>query len=442
MRGTVVNTPGYYYAISYWLSALVMILVHGCGKKDVWKYVHGVLSFISIFTVMFFTDGIKQMFFMPFMICVFLLLLLYIRMAGELPWRETGFFCAKAFINAEFAASLCWQIHYFYTGDFSGQEVGTPEQMLWRVLHMIVIYAVLYILIYLLERYLKKDIEELQITRRELLVVYFVMIMVYCISNVSYVDVKSIFSAGTAMDVFIIRTLADLSGMAVLYAYHIQVKEIQMRFEKDTLRNIMDMQYKNYKLSKESIDIVNQKYHDLKHQINLLKSGADSEKAGEYLEQMEREIKIYETQNKTGNKVLDTILTSKSMHCQRHGIELKFMGEGQLLNFMEDMDISALFGNMLDNAIESVVKIKDRQKRLISLHVIQDKQFIRIRTENYCEENVQFQDGIPITTKKDKRFHGYGMKSMKKIVEKYGGSVMAGKANNWFELKILIPMKH
>lgn len=442
MRGTVVNTPGYYYAISYWLSVLVMILVHGRGKRDLWKYLYGVLSFIIIFTIIFFTDGIKQMFFMPFMICVFLLLLLYIRMAGELPWRETGFFCAKAFINAEFAASLCWQIHYFYTGDFSGQEVGTPEQMLWRVLHMIVIYAVLYILIYLLERYLKKDIEELQITRRELLVVYFVMIMVYCISNVSYVDVKSIFSAGTAMDVFIIRTLADLSGMAVLYAYHIQVKEIQMRFEKDTLRNIMDMQYKNYKLSKESIDIVNQKYHDLKHQINLLKSGADSEKAGEYLEQMEREIKIYETQNKTGNKVLDTILTSKSMHCQRHGIELKFMGEGQLLNFMEDMDISALFGNMLDNAIESVVKIKDRQKRLISLHVIQDKQFIRIRTENYCEENVQFQDGIPITTKKDKRFHGYGMKSMKKIVEKYGGSVMAGKANNWFELKILIPMKH
>ena len=67
MRGTVVNTPGYYYAISYWLSALVMILVHGCGKKDVWKYVYGVLSFISIFTVMFFTDGIKQMFFMPLM---------------------------------------------------------------------------------------------------------------------------------------------------------------------------------------------------------------------------------------------------------------------------------------------------------------------------------------------------------------------------------------
>ena len=305
---------------------------------------------------------------------------------------------------------------------------------------MVVVYSVMYILIYLFECYLKKDIEELQITRRELIVVYIVTIAVYCISNLSYVDVKSLFSGGTAMDVFIIRTMADLSGMAVLYAYHIQVKEIQLRFEKDTLRNIMNMQYSNYKLSKESIDIVNQKYHDLKHQINLLKSGADSEKSGEYLEKMEREIKIYETQNKTGNKVLDTILTSKSMHCQRHSIELKFMGEGNLLNFMEDMDISALFGNMLDNAIESVVKIKEKEKRLISLHVIQDKQFIRIRMENYCEEDVQFQDGLPITTKKDKRFHGFGMKSMKKIVEKYGGSVVAGKVDNWFELKILIPM--
>ena len=209
MRGTVVNTPGYYYAISYWLSALVMILVHGCGKKDVWKYVYGVLSFISIFTVMFFTDGIKQMFFMPLMVCVFLLMCFCSdRDYGSRAWRREPGFVAKAFINAEFAASLCWQIHYFYTGHFSGQEKGTPEQMLWRVLHMVVIYAVLYILIYLIERYLKKDIEELQITRRELLVVYFVLIMVYCISNVSYVDVKSIFSAGTAMDVFIIRTLA------------------------------------------------------------------------------------------------------------------------------------------------------------------------------------------------------------------------------------------
>ena len=48
MSSTVVNTPGYYYAISYWLSAFVMVIVEGRGKKDWWKYLYSVLSFISI----------------------------------------------------------------------------------------------------------------------------------------------------------------------------------------------------------------------------------------------------------------------------------------------------------------------------------------------------------------------------------------------------------
>ena len=432
----VLNTPGYYYAIAYALSVLVITCTN---ERKIGRWKLAAVSCVQFALLLFFmtaTDGVRRELFLPSMIVIVGLLLGDICICNAFSLREAGFYCVKAFINGEFAASLCWQIYYYLT-----YARGMHGEF-WKWVELILVYAVIFTILTLIELNLKKDLEEIHITRRELLVVIIIAASVFAMSNLSYLDQDGLFSGSFVTDIFIIRTLVDLSGIAVLYAYHIQVKEIQMRFEKDTLRNIMDMQYKNYKLSKESIDIVNQKYHDLKHQINLLKSGADSEKAGEYLEQMEREIKIYETQNKTGNKVLDTILTSKSMHCQRHGIELKFMGEGQLLNFMEDMDISALFGNMLDNAIESVVKIKDRQKRLISLHVIQDKQFIRIRTENYCEENVQFQDGIPITTKKDKRFHGYGMKSMKKIVEKYGGSVMAGKANNWFELKILIPMKH
>ena len=95
---------------------------------------------------------------------------------------------------------------------------------------------------------------------------------VFAMSNLSYLDQNGLFSGSFVMDIFIIRTLVDLSGIAVLYAYHIQVKEVQIRFEKDALHNIMEMQYKNYQLSKENIDMVNQKYHDLKHQINILKN--------------------------------------------------------------------------------------------------------------------------------------------------------------------------
>ncbi|HIY64036.1 MAG TPA: ATP-binding protein [Candidatus Mediterraneibacter stercoripullorum] len=67
--------------------------------------------------------------------------------------------------------------------------------------------------------------------------------------------------------------------------------------------------------------------------------------------------------------------------------------------------------------------------------------FLRIRVENYCEEKISFRDGMPLTTKKDKHLHGFGMKSIQSTVRKYGGSVRAGLRDNWFEVSILIPLK-
>ena len=127
----------------------------------------------------------------------------------------------------------------------------------------------------------------------------------------------------------------------------------------NTLQNILEMQYKNYQLSQENIELINHKYHEShKHQITLLKMEANTEKSTQYLEQMEKEIRSYEAQNKTGNKVLDAVLMTKSLYCQSKGIGLTCVADGSLLDGMAEMDISALFGNMLDNAIESVERYR------------------------------------------------------------------------------------
>ena len=431
--GEVLNTPGYYYAIAYAMSEFV---IAGSNEKILKGWKLGAVScvqFVLLLLFMTWTHGVRNALFIPAMVVIIALIYFYIYICNRFTAREAGFFCVKAFINGEFAASLCWQIFY-YIHDLTGCGFW------WEWVIMGAVYGALFGILFLMERYLKKDIEELNVTRREFLVVVIVAASVFGMSNLSYLDQNGLFSGRFVMDIFIIRTLVDLSGMAVLYAYHIQVKEMQMRLEKDALRNIMEMQYKNYQLSRESIDVVNQKYHDLKHQINLLRSQADTGKSREYLDQMEHEIKVYETQNKTGNQILDAVLTNKSMVCQKREIELKVIMEGQSLSFMEDMDISALFGNMLDNAIESVSRQKEKEKRLIWLYVSREKQFVRIRTENYCDEKIQFRNGMPVTTKKDKRLHGYGMKSICATVEKYDGSTVACQKDNWFELKILIPV--
>ena len=429
----VLNTPGYYYAIAYALSVFVIACTN---ERKIGRWKLAAVSCAQFALLLFFmtaTDGVRQELFIPSMLLIVVLLLGYIYICNDFSLREAGFYCVKAFINGEFAASLCWQIYYYlrYVKGMHGEAL--------RWVELILVYAVIFVALTLMELSLKKDLEELHITRRELLVVIIIAASVFAMSNLSYLDQNGLFSGSFVMDIFIIRTLVDLSGIAVLYAYHIQVKEIQIRFEKDTLRNIMEMQYKNYQLSKENIDMVNQKYHDLKHQINLLKTQAYVGKSTSYLEKMEHEIRVYETQNKTGNQILDAVLTNKAMICQNKEIELKFIVDGEALSFMEDMDVSALFGNMLDNAIESTEKQQEKQKRLIWLYVTKEKQFVRIRTENYCDEKIRFKNGMPVTTKKDRRLHGYGMKSIKSTVEKYHGSVVAAQENNWFELKILLP---
>ena len=429
----VLNTPGYYYAIAYALSVFVITCTN---ERKIGRWKLAVVSCAQFALLLFFmtvTDGVRQELFVPSMLLIVLLLLGYIYICNDFSLREAGFYFVKPFINGEFAASLCWQIYYYlrYVRGIQGELLKWVE--------LILVYAVIFTILALMELNLKKDLEELHITRRELLVVIIIAASVFAMSNLSYLDQNGLFSGTFVMDIFIIRTLVDLSGIAVLYAYHVQVKEIQIRFEKDTLHNIMEMQYKNYQLSKENIDMVNQKYHDLKHQINLLKTQAYVGKSTSYLEKMEREIRVYETQNKTGNQILDAVLTNKAMICQNKEIELKFIVDGGALSFMEDMDVSALFGNMLDNAIESAEKQQEKQKRLIWLYVTKEKQFVRIRTENYCDEKIRFKNGMPVTTKKDRRLHGYGMKSIKSTVEKYHGSVVAAQENNWFELKILLP---
>ena len=429
----VLNTPGYYYAIAYALSVFVITCTN---ERKIGRWKLAVVSCAQFALLLFFmtvTDGVRQELFVPSMLLIVLLLLGYIYICNDFSLREAGFYFVKAFINGEFAASLCWQIYYYlrYVRGIQGELLKWVE--------LILVYAVIFTILALMELNLKKDLEELHITRRELLVVIIIAASVFAMSNLSYLDQNGLFSGTFVMDIFIIRTLVDLSGIAVLYAYHVQVKEIQIRFEKETLHNIMEMQYKNYQLSKENIDMVNQKYHDLKHQINLLKTQAYVGKSTSYLEKMEREIRVYETQNETGNQILDAVLTNKAMICQNKEIELKFIVDGGALSFMEDMDVSALFGNMLDNAIESAEKQQEKQKRLIWLYVTKEKQFVRIRTENYCDEKIRFKNGMPVTTKKDRRLHGYGMKSIKSTVEKYHGSVVAAQENNWFELKILLP---
>ena len=155
---------------------------------------------------------------------------------------------------------------------------------------------------------------------------------------------------------------------------------------------------------------------------------------------MEREIQQYEAENKTGNNILDTILTTKSLLCQEKNIQITCVADGKALNFLNSMDICSLFGNALDNAITSTEKIENPEKRLIHVMVSREKGFLRIKIENSFQGELKMKNQLPVTTKEDRRYHGFGVKSMKEIAEKYKGSLTVSAKDGWFELRILIPI--
>lgn len=430
------NTPGYFYAVGYALASFLITDFQEPVLRGWRKWLFRTALSAVLITYMTLTKGVKDLDFVITMTIVVTILYFSVRFTVR-DRLKAGFYCVKTFIYGELASSLCWLVYYHLALRLEGLQT-----LPWQLAIMAVVFAAIIAGFYFFERVLYRDAVDLIITRRDLAIVLLTALIIFVVSNLGYLDPDGPFSGSYARDIFAMRTLVDLCGAALIYAFHSQLLEVRLREEAEALRRIMETQYQAYQISKESIEMVNQKYHDLKHQIALLRSGAASSNSEAYLRKMEQEIQSYEAWHRTGNPILDAVLTTKIIHCQQYGIELKFITDGKLLGFMEDMEISALFGNMLDNAIESVERIRDEQKRLIRLYVSGEKGFLRIRMENYCEERVRFKDGMPVTSKRDQRVHGFGVKSMLRTVTKYGGSMLMSQRDNWFELKILIPLEN
>lgn len=345
------------------------------------------------------------------------------------------YYCARAFIWGGFAVSLSWQLYTYYSR--RAEWLATPlAEAGFMLLHGTVIFFVMYFL----EWIHRSEIREMSIPLRSCLGAAFIALIVWILNGQSYNSVESPFTTTIEVEAFNIRTLVYLGGVAILYAYHLQICDSYAMREIDALQNVLNMQYANYRRSQESIDMINRKYHDLKHLIAVLRSEIVAEQKLDLLDQVEREIRAYESQNQTDNKVLDVILTEKNVYCLEHSISLICKADGSALDFMGVMDVSALFGNVLDNAIEGVSRLSDPEQRLIRLSVTRQKGFLRIKAENRCEDVLVVEGELPKTTKQDKGQHGYGLKSIRATVEKYSGSVTLQAKNGWFTLGILIPL--
>lgn len=238
----------------------------------------------------------------------------------------------------------------------------------------------------------------------------------------------------------IFRLTVGIAGILFLYIQN-NLENIQKsEQELNMMQQLMYRQQEQYQISQENIELINRKCHDLRYQMEALRKLKDEQEIDTQLKELERSVMIYDSIIKTGNPVLDTVLTEKSLICEANQINMTCMADGEKLNFISKIDLYTMFGNALDNAIECVMKQEDVSKRIIQIAVFYEKNLLMIRIRNYCEEKLKLQDGIPISTKQDKNYHGFGLKSIQYTAEKYGGGIVCQNFDNYFVLQILLPI--
>ena len=237
-----------------------------------------------------------------------------------------------------------------------------------------------------------------------------------------------------------------LRTVHVVLAGSVLFMEFEMVFRKSALEELrrlthqLDAQRRQYEISRQTIESINIKAHDIRHQIRHLFAGSP-ERASvdpEFLREVTREVNVYDAVADTGNDALDVVLTEKGLICERDSISLSLIADGSALGFMSAADIYSFFGNALDNAIEAV-QAKQDGVRAISIDVRSRLGAVCIHVENSCTGEVHFVDGLPQTTKPDRKNHGFGVKSMRLVIEKYGGVLTMNARGGTFELDALIP---
>ena len=206
---------------------------------------------------------------------------------------------------------------------------------------------------------------------------------------------------------------------------------------KNQMKIIEEIQKKEsnqYKISKETIDMINIKCHDFRHQIREF--GDNQKIDNEAINNLNKLIRIYDSTYHTENEALNVILNEKTLLCNNKNIRFTCIVDGNALNFIENEDIYSLFGNLIDNSIEAVNQLDDNEK-IISLKIKQVGNIVSISIKNGYKGKIQMENNLPLSKKEDNVHHGFGMKSIKMVCEKYNGNLRLNIENNIFIVTIL-----
>lgn len=186
--------------------------------------------------------------------------------------------------------------------------------------------------------------------------------------------------------------------------------------------------------------------HNLKNHyltLSILLRDGHIKEAQDYLDEELKNISnIYDNSYHTGNVLADGLLTTKLGPASKLDVKVDVIADFSQLNVISTNDICVILGNLIDNAVEGSMQGEKKEEQFIRIKGNVSAGFLIVNIENSCTKDLKIKGTslLPLTTKKEKQFHGYGLQSVKKTIEKYHGELEIQAENGIFTAAVIIPL--
>lgn len=239
---------------------------------------------------------------------------------------------------------------------------------------------------------------------------------------------------------FLIVFLLFVSNISLILITSRIIKNNKNIMENELVDNKKDMEHKYYEKLEDNNEKVRKLYHDMKNHLMCIGSLCDNDESIDYINNLNKELVGLDRTFNTGNRVLDIILSEKKTTCLEKDIKLTTEIDFSRSDFIDMLDISAIFSNSIDNAIQACDKINDNSiPKKINIRVKYVNNFCIIKIINSKVNEIFKKKDKILTDKKDGFMHGLGISNIKDAVQKYDGNVVIDYTENEFVLTAMIP---
>lgn len=385
-----------------------------------------IVLFCSMFSPIGVSNNLATLYYSGRSALFFLLSTIAMNLIFELPWISIGSMCVAGYAIQHISYRIGWLLTQTSLLAGIGNDFITRTQLLEICVAAVVYLTAWFTLGRFSARHRYYTNHDIRLSGAALITIFVCIVLS---------RIPGLFGEG-GMN----YTGSFYSIYACLLALYIQFSlqhGLNQEAEQLTLDRIRHEQQKQYEISKEVAESLNIRIHDAKHLLHLKQqnkgNGSDSIE-----ELLEKEVGIYDSIVRSDNEDLNVILTEKSMACQRKDIRFTCSGKFAGLAFMNTVDLYSLFGNAIDNAMEAAESLPP-DKRVIDLAMEERGDMLFINVVNYFSGSLNQEAGILYTTKTENPgAHGFGMKSMRRIAENYGGDISYTIRGDIFSLNIHI----